>query len=326
MLRCNTVTRHEIQTVPINIHDSLKATLPFRCSLRNESPDRNARRFPKAPACFRRGPLEHRRADDRLAGMPIKAVLLDLEGVLYEGETPVDGAVAAVVRLSDMGLGLRYLTNTTTRARAGVAERLAVLGLHIEPEALFTPLAAARRLLQTWGAKRIRLAAPPEAAPDFAGLELAEAGPVDAVVLGDLYKKFDWLQLNELFGLLQGGARLVALHKNRYCRRSGAIGLDVGPFVAALEYAANTQAVVVGKPSAEFFRLALDDLGVEPQEAVMVGDDIDADIGGAKAAGLKAIQVKTGKFAAADLERADIQPDALIDTVADLPARLATLG
>ncbi|MEE8536005.1 MAG: hypothetical protein V3S45_08130, partial [Kiloniellales bacterium] len=104
--------------------------------------------------------------------MPIRAVLLDLEGVLYDGDRPIEGATGAVVRLEAMGLGLRYLTNTTTRARGAIAARLAGLGLDIAPGALFTPLAAARRLLESWGARRICLAAPPEAAPDFAGLDL----------------------------------------------------------------------------------------------------------------------------------------------------------
>ena len=251
--------------------------------------------------------------------MRVKAMLLDLEGVLYEGDKPIEGAAAAVAQLRDRGLELRYLTNTTTRSRAGVAERLAGLGLSLGPETLFTPLAAARRLLIDWDAHRIRLAAPEAAAADFGDLELADSGPVDAVVVGDLYKGFDWDLLNELFVLLRGGARLVALHKNRYCRREAGIGLDVGPFVAALEYAANTQAAVVGKPSPEFFQLALDDMGVTAGDAVMVGDDIDADIGGAQGAGLKAVQVRTGKYTEADLEHPTVRPDFRIDSVARLP-------
>lgn len=251
--------------------------------------------------------------------MRVKAMLLDLEGVLYDGDRPIAGATAAVARLRDMGLDLRYLTNTTTRSRAGVAERLAELGLNVGPEALFTPLAAARRLLAGWQAQRIRLAAPEAAAADFGGLELTDSGPVDAVVVGDLYKGFDWDLLNELFVLLRGGARLIALHKNRYCRRGDGIGLDVGPFVAALEYAANTHAVVVGKPSPDFFQLALDDMGVTAGDCMMVGDDIDADIGGAQGAGLKAVQVRTGKFTEADLEHPSVRPDFRIDSIAALP-------
>lgn len=267
--------------------------------------------------------------------MPVKAVLLDLEGVLYEGDQPIDGAVEAVAKLRGMGLELRYLTNTTTRSRAGVARRLAGLGLEIDIEALFTPLAAARRLLLGWNARRICLAAPAETAEDFAGLEIAGpeivgpeivgSEPVDAVVVGDLYRGFDWDFLNRLFGLLRGGARLVALHKNRYCKRDDGIGLDVGPFVAALEYAADTQAVIVGKPSPEFFRLALEDLGIESADAVMVGDDIDADIGGAQSAGVTAVQVRTGKFTERDLAHPRVRPDARLDSVANLPDFLRAL-
>ncbi len=251
--------------------------------------------------------------------MRVKAMLLDLEGVLYEGDRPIEGATAAVARLCEMGLDLRYLTNTTTRSRAGVARRLARLGLTLGAESLFTPLAAARRLLIDSKVRRIRLAAPPAAAEDFAGLELIDSGPVDAVVVGDLYKEFDWALLNELFVLLRGGARLIALHKNRYCRREDGIGLDVGPFVAALEYAANIEAIVVGKPSSDFFQLALDDMGVTAAETVMVGDDIDADIGGAQGAGLTAVQVQTGKYTEADLEHPTVRPDFRVDSIAALP-------
>lgn len=258
--------------------------------------------------------------------MPVRAVLLDLEGVLYEGGAPIAGALEAVRALEGRGLPLRYVTNTTTTSRAGVARRLAVVGLEVDLATLFTPLAAARRLLEQWGARRIHLAAPPETAEDFAGLELAEAGPVDAVVLGDLYKGFDWDRLDRLFALLREGARLIALHKNRFCRRGAAIGLDAGPFVAALEYAAGIEAVVVGKPSAEFFRLALDDLGVPAEAALMVGDDVEADIGGAQGAGLKAVQVETGKFTKDDLDHPRITPDARIASVAGLPGLIGTFA
>ncbi len=258
--------------------------------------------------------------------MPVLAVLLDLEGVLYEGGTPIAGAREAVGALEAQGLALRYVTNTTTTSRAGVARRVAGVGLHVEPGMLFTPLAAARRLLHQWNARRIHLAAPAGTAEDFAGLELAEAGPVDAVVMGDLYKGFDWDKLNELFAMVREGARLVALHKNRFCRRGDAIGLDAGPFVAAVEYAAGVEAVVVGKPSVEFFKLALDDLGVSAGEAVMVGDDIEADIGGAQAAGLVAVQVETGKFTSADLDHPRVVPDARIASIAELPGLIETLG
>ena len=258
--------------------------------------------------------------------MPVRAVLLDLEGVLYQEGAPIPGALEAVRALEGRGLPLRYVTNTTTTSRAGVARRLAGVGLDVDPATLFTPLAAARRLLGNWGARRIHLAAPAETAEDFAGLELAEAGPVDAVIMGDLYKAYDWNRLDLIFGLLRGGARLIVLHKNRFCRRGAEIGLDAGPFVAAVEYAAGVEAVVVGKPSPDFFALALVDLGVTAAEALMVGDDIEADIGGAKAAGLTAVQVETGKFTEADLTHPRVTPELRIASIADLPKALSGLG
>ena len=86
------------------------------------------------------------------------------------------------------------------------------------------------------------------------------------------------------------------------------------------------RATVLGKPSPDFFRLALDDLGATADTAVMVGDDIDADIGGAQAAGLKAVQVRTGKFTDTDLAHSLVRPDARIDSIANLPDLLEEFG
>ena len=124
--------------------------------------------------------------------MPLSAVLLDLEGVLYQSEAPIEGGRAALRALEARGLALRYVTNTTTTSRDGVLRRLRDVGLEIDPAGLFTPLAAARRLLADWGARRVHLAAAPETAADFDTVELVEQAPVDAVVMGDLYRAYDW--------------------------------------------------------------------------------------------------------------------------------------
>ncbi len=254
--------------------------------------------------------------------MAIAAVLLDIEGVLVQEDRALPGAAEAVARLADRGLALAYLTNTTTRARAGIAERLAGMGFPVEPARLVTPAAAAARLLAERGVTRLHLAAPDPLAADFEGFERVETDP-EAVVLGDLHRGFDWDRLNGLFEMVAGGAQLVALHKNRYCRRAGRLALDAGPFVAALEYAASVEAAVVGKPAPAFFESALAALGVGPERAAMVGDDIEADIGGALRAGLAAVQVRTGKYSERDEAPGRPVPTARIDTVADLPDWIA---
>ena len=257
--------------------------------------------------------------------MAVRGLLLDLEGVLYQEDAAIQGAVAAVTELLRQGLEIRFLTNTTTQPRARIAERLAGYGIPVETGQLFTPPLAAAALLRRDGLGRLHLATPPALAEDFAGFELVSEQP-DAVVLGDLYRDFTWDRLNGLFAMVQGGAHLIALHRNRYCTREGALGLDLGPFVAALEYACAAKAVVVGKPSPDFFKLALDDLGLSEAQTVMVGDDLESDIGGAQNAGLRAIQVKTGKFRVKDLDHLTIRPDSRIPTVADLPGALQSLA
>jgi HAD superfamily hydrolase (TIGR01458 family) len=255
--------------------------------------------------------------------MKVGGVLLDLEGVLYTADRPIDGAVAAVHALGDAGLSLRFLTNTTTQPRRAIVERLLGMGIEIEIAQMFTPAIAARTYLAAEGLQRLHLTCPPSLAEDFPGFTFDDERP-QAVVMGDLYRGFDWDRLNTAFQKLVEGARLIALHKNRYTHREAeGLSLDLGPFVAALEYAAEQAAVVVGKPSETFFAMALRDMNLPPEDVVMVGDDIGSDIGGGIAAGLRTIQVRTGKYRERDAERTDIVPDCRIDSIGDLPDLLA---
>jgi len=254
----------------------------------------------------------------------IRGLLLDLEGVLYESGHGIVDAAEAVRELADAGLSIRYLTNTTTRSRRTIVKSLRSMGVVLDPQHLFTPSAAAFRLLERDGIRRLHLASPSALGEDFAGFELVEADP-EAVVMGDLHEEFTWRRLNQLFQMLRSGARLVALHRNRYCRRESGISLDLGPFVAALEYATSIRADVVGKPARAFFDLALADLGLDADEVVMVGDDIEADIGGAQKAGLRAIQVETGKYTPRDRKHPTVRPDLVIRSAADLPAAIGMI-
>jgi len=105
----------------------------------------------------------------------------------------------------------------------------------------------------------------------------------------------------------------------RYWRAAEGLRLDVGPFVAALESASGRKAVVLGKPARSFFEIALATLECPAAEAVMIGDDIAIDVGGAQQAGMQALLVRTGKFHQNDLAGV-IQPDAILNSIADLPA------
>src|SRR6266511_5143914 len=85
-------------------------------------------------------------------------------------------------------------------------------------------------------------------------------------------------------------------HPNRWWQTADGPRLDAGAFVAGLEYTAQVEAEIVGKPTAAYFEAALAELDAKPGDAVMVGDDVESDIGGAKALGMRGILVRTGKF------------------------------
>ena len=257
----------------------------------------------------------------------MRGVLLDLDGVLYVGDEPVPGAAAAVDWLEREGIPHRYLTNTTSRPRQEIVDRLTGMGVAARAEQVLTPAVAAAGWLRRHEVRR-----PALFVPDATARELAAPDPLpdsvaggaedgaDAVVVGDLGRAWDFATLNRAFRLLMGGTRppLVALGLTRYWRADDGLRLDAGPFVRALEYAAGRPAVVLGKPDPAFYRAAVDDLGLEPGEVVMVGDDIRTDVEGAQRAGLAGVLVRTGKFSPADLA-GDVTPDAVIDSIADLP-------
>ena len=226
----------------------------------------------------------------------IGGVLLDLAGVLYIGSTPLAGAHEAMQKLHQAKLPTRYLTNTTRSTSRAMFERLSGMGLPIPAGSLYTAPLAARRYIESHGLSPYLLVHP-NLKPDFPGMG---EGPHDAVLVGDAGEGFTYAHLNYAFRLLLEGAPLLAMGNNRYFKESDGFSLDVGPFVAALEYAAATQAKVLGKPAPEFFHAAAADLGCEASDVVMVGDDVAADVIGGVAAGLQGVLVQTGKYRPGD--------------------------
>jgi HAD superfamily hydrolase (TIGR01458 family) len=251
------------------------------------------------------------------------AVLLDIDGVLYVGNEPIAGAVAALAELRRISAAVRLVTNTTSKSRREIFEHLRTLGFEVDEREVLTPAALALRHCRERGHRSVRLLVADALLEDLAGLAQAPSGqPVDAIVLGDLGEGFTGEVLNDAFRLLMDGAELVALQHNRYWRRADGLVLDVGAYSAALEYASGTEAVVVGKPARAFFAAALGDLHARPCEAVMIGDDIEADVGGAIDAGLDGVLVRTGKYRRDALESSGVTPTAIADSIADVPALL----
>lgn len=253
----------------------------------------------------------------------MNAILLDLDGVLYQGDQALPGAGEALAWIRRQAIPHLFLTNTTSRPRAAIVEKLARLGIAVAADQILTPPVAAREWLARRGLARVALFVNPGTRGDFAGLTAVTPGEGDgpeAVIVGDMGEGWDYPTLNRAFRLLMSEPRplLVALGMTRYWRASDGLRLDTAPFVAALQHATGVDPVVLGKPARPFFETALAALGSQPAETLMIGDDIRSDIAGAQAAGLKTVLVRTGKFRPADLG-SDVRPDGVIDSIADLP-------
>ena len=249
----------------------------------------------------------------------IKGLLLDLEGVVYEGDKLVDGALSAINKLSSCNFKIKYLTNTTVTPRKQILNKLLQFKLSIIETDIFTPPIAASIFLKKNKVSKIFLLTNQLLKEDFKEFIIDEVKP-EAIILGDLYKAFNWESLNKAFRLIHDhNTLIIALHKNKYCKRENKIGLDLGPFVAALEYAASKKSILIGKPEQNFFNLAIEDMGLSKKEVLMVGDDISADISGAINNSIPAIQVRTGKFQKIDETNSYLQPDYRINSIADLP-------
>lgn len=247
----------------------------------------------------------------------LRGLLIDLDGVCHTDGWPVPGAEAALERIANANIPCRFLTNTTTRSRSALWQQLAGMGFSIGEDAIFSaPRAAARHLM----AKNlsVRLVVADSVREDFAGCRIDELSP-QAVVVGDIGRGWNFTLIDSIFRQVIGGAQLIALHKNRYWQTSAGLTVDIGAFVAGLEFATGATAEVIGKPSPMFFQQAIDDIGLHYRDLAIVGDDIETDIGGGQACGLTGILVKTGKYRAELVEKSVVVPDQVIASIAGLP-------
>ncbi|WP_209438903.1 HAD-IIA family hydrolase [Streptomyces durhamensis] len=252
----------------------------------------------------------------------VRAVLIDIDGVLTVSWKPLPGAVEALRRIRGAGLGVALVTNTTSRTRASIAATLSAAGFEVGPRDVLTaPSATAAHLAEHCPGARCALLNSGDIAEDLGDVTLVDDDP-DVVVLGGAGPEFDYAALNRAFGHLQRGARLIAMHRNLYWRTESGLQLDSGAFLLGLERAARVEAEVTGKPSRAFFEAALARLGAGAGQALMVGDDVESDVLAAQRAGLTGVLVRTGKFQQETLEGASGAPDHVLGSFADLPALL----
>jgi HAD superfamily hydrolase (TIGR01458 family) len=251
-----------------------------------------------------------------------KGILFDLDGVLYIGPQAIEGAVKAVEDIRASGLLCRFVTNTSTLSLTSLQQKINALGFSIPTnEIISAPQATLLYLRRQLNPVCLLLLAE-DVKNDFS--EFNQSGTkADYIVIGDIGSAWTYPLLNQVFNGLMHGAKLIAIHKNRFWQTEHGLQMDIGGFVDALEYASGVNAMIIGKPSPDFFQVALDDMGLKSSEVAIIGDDIDVDVGGGQQVGLKGILVKTGKFRQSYADKSAIKPDFIIDSIVNLPGLLS---
>ncbi|HEX2251349.1 MAG TPA: HAD-IIA family hydrolase [Gemmatimonadales bacterium] len=251
---------------------------------------------------------------------------MDLDGTLYSGGMAIPGAADALKRLARRGRPYKLVTNTTSRSRSMLVDRLRGYGFEATAEDLFTAILAGGELARAAGYTCVAPFTLEPALDDLQAFELVGGSSgrrahrvPDAILVGDLGERWTYALMQEAFEYLTDGAAFIALSRDRYWLKDERLALDAGPFVAGLEFATGTMATVAGKPSPAFYRAAIRSLGLSQSAAVvMVGDDLWSDVEGAQRAGLQGWLVRTGKYRESILRNSGIRPDRVLDSIAAL--------
>ncbi|MDI1298442.1 TIGR01458 family HAD-type hydrolase [Methylotenera sp.] len=250
----------------------------------------------------------------------LKGFLFDLDGVLYTGSNVIEGAVEAIEKLRASHI-CRFVTNTSTLFLRSLQQKINTLGFAIPANEIISAPQATLLYLQGQQNPVCRLLLAEDVKQDFEVLNQSETA-ANYIVIGDIGGTWSYSLLNQVFNDLMQGAKLIAIHKNKFWQTEHGLQMDIGGFVDALEYASGVKAMIIGKPSADFFQIALDDMGLKAFEVAMIGDDIDVDVAGSQQIGLTGMLVKTGKYRQSYAEASHVKPDLLIDSIADLPKLL----
>ena len=245
-----------------------------------------------------------------------KGFLFDIDGVFTQSGKPLPGATYTINTLLSKRIPFRFLTNTTIKSRRTLHKELLKLEINCKEDDIFSAGYSGVNVIRNLGSPSCTLFISEDLKRDYSRFQIDNDRP-ELVVIGD-FEEWTFNSLNIAFNYVMGGAKIIALHIGKYYGTDAGLRLDAGAFVKALEYSTGEVALVVGKPSKNFFKNAIDDLDIEPKKIIMVGDDLVNDIGGAQSVNIPGLLVKTGKYHDSMLEASDIIPDGLIDTIGNI--------
>lgn len=269
--------------------------------------------------------------------MAIGGVLFDIDGVLVTSWKPIPGAAEALRALADNQIACAYLTNTTTKTRAQIADLLTDAGMAVRSDEVITAaVLTADYVRSRYPDARCFLVNSGQIDEDMPGIDIVYSSeftgarapePPDVVLLGGAGPEYSHLTLSWVYDWMAQGVPVVAMHRSTAWTTTDGLRVDTGMYLIGMEQTSGRKAAAVGKPAPEGFLSAASRLGVDAEEMYMVGDDLNNDVLAGQVVGMTGVLVRTGKFRQDTLDRwaADefaMQPNHVIDSVADLPALL----
>ncbi len=226
----------------------------------------------------------------------LKAVILDLDGCVYVGERPVEGAASTISELRQMGYRILFLTNNSTLSTAGYVDKLNKMGIWAEEKEILTSgMATAKYIYDVYGPSKI-LAVTEEGFIEEANSMGHVVVPFErfheaSVVVVGLDRGFNYQKLRAAARAIMSGAKFIATNEDRTLPTETGPDPGAGSVVAAVKVATSVEPLIIGKPSKIIVNMALEILNVKNDEAALVGDKVETDVRAAVSAGMLSILV-----------------------------------
>ncbi len=271
--------------------------------------------------------------------MPIRALILDMDGVVWRGSQPLGDLPALFARLDALGISSVFVTNNATRSVEQYVKRLQGLGVAVSPDRILNSAQAAAHALaerlpaRAWvyaigegGLRETLERAGFRIASEWRKQWLQNPPPNNtpqAVVVA-LDRECTYRHIREATLLIRRGALFIATNPDRTFPTPEGLVPGAGAIIAAVEAATDQRALVVGKPQPLLFQMALERLGTRPEETLVVGDRLETDIAGGQAAGCRTALVLSGVTSAEQAARWEPAPDLIapdLTAVVDFLAR-----
>jgi len=253
----------------------------------------------------------------------LRAFILDMDGVLYQGRRALPGAREFITALQRHRIPFRLLTNNSARTAADYVAGLAEIGIAVHASHILTSAGATALYLKETAPPGARVMVIGERGLrdeiTAAGFQMADDGACDYVAVG-MDRQITYEKLKRATLAIRRGARFIGSNPDRTFPTEEGLVPGAGSLLAALQAATDVAPVIIGKPQPTTFRLALTQMGVEASMTAMIGDRLETDVVGGKGVGLVTILVLTGVTTRADLERAPVQPDYVFADLTTLSA------